>query len=104
MPKVPFSEENIKKCVCTKCPVQGKSQCVKEKMEAMSKMMGDPGNTGMMPKPEAIPGMYCSTGRATCKDTDYAQMCICGSCLVWQENALANGKPMGYFCRDGVSE
>jgi hypothetical protein len=94
--KVPLTSENVTKCVCGKCPVQAKSPCVKGKMEGIKE--------AMMKKPlspKDIPGIYCSTGKATCKDLDPKEKCICGTCSVWAEFKLADGKPMGYFCRDG---
>ncbi|MGB2727442.1 MAG: DUF2769 domain-containing protein [Halobacteriota archaeon] len=93
--KVPFTVENIKKCICTECPVQNTSQCVKEKMEKAKEMM---------PKPEDIPGLYCASGVAACMDIDTNQMCICGDCPIWEECDLASGKPMGYYCRDGKAK
>jgi hypothetical protein len=50
-----------------------------------------------------IPGMYCSTGQAWCDDIDTNQMCICEGCLLWFEYDLGDGKPMGYYCRDGIA-
>ncbi len=104
MAKVDFNMDNIKKCLCVKCPVQAKSECVKKKAEMGMKMMENQGNIKMMPKAEDVPGMYCSTGRAVCVDIDTKQMCICGTCPIWGEYKLAGGKPMGYFCRDGAAE
>lgn len=98
-PKVPFTMENIKKCVCTKCPVQANSKCAKDKMAMMS---GSPMN--MMPPPAAVPGMYCSTGKAACTDLDFSKMCMCGACPLWAEYSLSAGMPMGYFCRDGQAK
>jgi hypothetical protein len=93
--KVPFTGENIKKCICTRCPVQSTSQCVKEKMEKAEEMM---------PTPEDLPGLYCATGAAACEDLDTRQMCICGDCPLWEEYELARGEPMGYYCRDGKAK
>ncbi|APV43725.1 hypothetical protein Dform_00365 [Dehalogenimonas formicexedens] len=95
---IPFNTETVMKCQCTKCPVQADSACVKGKMSGMK--------AAMMKNPlqkEDVPGMYCSTGRATCGDTDFSKMCICMTCPIWEEYKLAEGKPMGYFCRDGAS-
>lgn len=94
--KIPFNTTNVTRCVCGKCPVQTKSQCVTDKMTNIKKALS------MNPlKREDIPGLYCSTGVATCKDTDTKQGCICGTCPNWTEYKLASGKPAGYFCRDG---
>lgn len=97
--KIPINADNLMKCVCTKCPVQAESACVKDKMTGMKEaMMKNPMSR------EDIPGMYCSTGAAACKDTDFSKMCICMSCPIWAEYKLESGKPMGYFCRDGASK
>ena len=97
--KVQFSAANAMKCVCTKCPVQANSGCAKGKMAGMKQaMMKNP------LKRADIPGMYCSTGDATCRDTDFNQMCICMSCPIWTDYKLADRMPMGYFCRDGASK
>lgn len=104
MTKVDFSMDNIKKCICAKCPVQAKSECAKNKSEMMMKMMGSSESMKMVPKAEDVPGMYCSTGKAVCADIDTKKMCICGTCLLWGEYKLAEGKPMGYFCSDGMAE
>jgi hypothetical protein len=59
---------------------------------------------GAMPKPEDIPGLYCSTGKATCRDLDGKQTCICPRCPVWDGYNLDEGVRMGYFCRDGQAK
>ena len=96
-PRVPFTVENIKKCVCGKCPVQANSKCAKDKMMAMGKMDGQP-------MPAAVPGMYCSTGKATCSDLDFSKMCMCMSCPMWETYSLGTTTPMGYYCRDGMAK
>ena len=95
-PKVSFTTETIRKCICPQCPVQGKSQCVKDKMGNLPKTAGKP------PAQEDIPGVYCSTGIAVCKDLDTGQLCICGGCQVFEKYNLADEKPMFYYCRDGM--
>ncbi len=101
--KVPFTEETIKKCICPQCPVQGKSQCVKNKLGNMKEIMKGIGK-GKMPKSGDVPGVYCSTGAAACKDLDTGQMCICGGCPVFGEYNLTGGKPVFYYCRDGMAK
>jgi hypothetical protein len=96
--KVPFSRENVKNCICTECPVQTASPCVKEQQAKAQKALG---GGGALPKPEEVPGLYCATGAAACKDINTRQMCICGDCPIWKEYMLVSGKPLGYFCRDG---
>jgi hypothetical protein len=95
--KVPFTAENVAKCICVQCPVQTGSACVKEKLAKAKEARG----SGAMPKPEDFPGLYCATGNAACKDINTRQMCICGDCPIWKEYMLVSGKPLGYFCRDG---
>ena len=56
---------------------------------------------GMAPKPEDIPGPYCASGVAACKDLDYGKNCSCSICQVFKDFNLSKGKPMSYFCRNG---
>ncbi len=58
--RVPFTVATVSKCMCPKCPVQSKSQCVSEKISDIAKALKEP-----MLKREDIPGVYCSTGNAT---------------------------------------
>lgn len=102
--KIEFNMANWEKCICSSCPTQAKSDCVKQKKMKAMEMMPKIKESKMMPEPEMIPGMYCASGKSTCHDSDFSKMCICNECMVWKENSLANGKPMGYFCRDGEAE
>ena len=95
--KVPFSVANVKKCICAECPVQTASPCVKEKQDKVRKSLG----SGATPNPGDVPGLYCASGAATCKDIATRQMCICGDCPIWKEYNLLSSKPLGYYCRDG---
>jgi hypothetical protein len=109
MTKVLFNKDNIDKCVCSSCPVQTKSACVKKKMErTMAKMMdpaaADPASGEIVFDPKEVPVAYCAAGKAACDDLDTSQMCICGTCPVWAECDLEHGNPLGYFCRDGAAE
>jgi len=54
----------------------------------------------MQPKPEEIPGPYCTNGVAFCKDLDFSKMCTCSGCQVKDYN-LMKAKPTIYFCKDG---
>jgi hypothetical protein len=97
--KVSFSASNVGKCLCPKCPVQSKSQCAGGKLAAIKEALAR--------KPlirEDIPGVYCSTGTATCKDLDPKQSCLCGGCAVFSHYKLDTGLPAGYFCRDGFAK
>ncbi|MCE5214574.1 MAG: hypothetical protein LLF83_07645 [Methanobacterium sp.] len=53
-----------------------------------------------MHQPEMVPGVL-RYRKSTCHDSDFSKMCICNECMVWKENNLDKGEPMGYFCRDG---
>lgn len=96
--KVAFDTENVAKCLCPKCPVQAKSQCVSEKLGGLNQAL----SKAVLVR-EDIPGVYCSMGPATCPDLDPSQSCICGNCSVFSEYNLARGTPVGYYCRDGYS-
>ena len=57
-----------------------------------------------LPKPQDVPRLYCSSGKASCKDLELKQMCICGSCPVWHKFKLSGAKPTLHFCRDGSAK
>ncbi len=102
-PKVPYIAENIERCMCSECPVQTGSQCVSQKLESSKEEMKHLG-AGKVPKPENVPGIYCSTGTATCRDIDTSQPCICGTCAVYKGYELAEGKPTDHFCKNGRAQ
>jgi len=97
--KVPFINETVTKCKCPKCPVQSKSQCVSGKLSTMKDAL-----KSNPLKREDIPGVYCSTGTATCRDLDPKQSCICGGCANFSQYKLASFKPVGYYCRSGSAK
>lgn len=103
MSEVPFTAENMANCICERCPVQIRSQCVKGKIEQMKKMTGML-NQINVPNPKDVPLLYCAGGKAACKDIDMRQMCICENCPVWSEYNLSDGFPPLYYCRDGAVE
>lgn len=98
--KVPYTIENIKKCMCPKCPVQADSKCAKDKLNNLTKELGS-AQEGEVPEPQNVPGIYCSTGKATCQDLNPDEQCICPTCAVWKEYDLQNVKPVMYFCQKG---
>ena len=102
--KVEYNQENATLCMCTKCPVQAESTCARQKVALMEAMMQKGMPEGMMPPPDDVPGLYCATGVAACKDLDTSKMCICATCPVWDKCKLAERKPQGYFCRDGKAQ
>ena len=97
--KISFNPANVMKCTCPKCPVQGKSKCVKGKMGGIKEALKK-----NPLRREEVPELYCSTGTASCKDIDPKQKCICMSCPIWAEYKLAGAKPVEYFCRDGAAK
>ena len=98
---IEFSMENIKKCLCMKCAVQIESQCVKDKEQIMLLIKNQDLDSPMMMGPDRVPGVYCSTGKAVCKDIDTKKVCKCNECPIWAENNLDKGTHTRYFCRDG---
>lgn len=94
--KVPFTTAEVGSCLCPKCPVQAASACVKDKASSVQSAL----KKKHLQRAD-IPGLYCSTGTATCGDLDPSKSCICGICPVFNRYRLANGKPEGYYCRDG---
>jgi hypothetical protein len=98
-PLVPFTRENIAKCVCGQCPVQVLSRCVKDKMAGITDALR------VRPfEASDIPRIYCATGKAACADLDMSKQCKCSSCAVYQEYSLETAALVTCFCRDGKSE
>lgn len=98
--KVPYTSANIKKCRCSECPVQADSQCAQDKLKSSKQKMENM-PAGEVPPPEDVPGIYCSTGKATCQDLDPDKQCICGTCEVWKEYGLKDSDPNNHFCHNG---
>lgn len=100
MGKIDFNLDNLRKCVCTTCPVQVESECTKQYLmkmqEILEELEGDE-----LSSSESIPALYCAIGKSSCADLDYNKLCQCGECSIWKEENLEEGIPMGYFCRDG---
>ncbi|MFW6150659.1 MAG: DUF2769 domain-containing protein [Chloroflexota bacterium] len=96
---IPFSKANAQKCLCGNCPVQTKSKC---SQELASKMWGL-AEDAVLPASQ-IPGLYCSSGKATCTDLDPNQKCICPSCPIYEECSLSVATPAAYFCVKGQGE
>ncbi|MCO5384059.1 MAG: DUF2769 domain-containing protein [Methanosarcina barkeri] len=98
--EVPYARANIEKCMCSQCPVQADSKCAQDKLQSSKKAMRGMPGVGV-PNPEDVPGIYCSTGKATCQDLNSERQCICNSCEVWKEYDLGEGMPSQYFCKNG---
>lgn len=96
MVNIEFNNENIEKCQCPCCPVQGASKCAYEQLEKVQKING-------MPNPEEVPGIYCISGKTTCEDFNQEGMCQCSKCELWKEYNLGAEEPGGYFCARGKS-
>lgn len=94
--KIPFTRENAKKCICWQCPVQKDSQCIKSNEEKMGEVM-----TTRFFEPQIVPGLYCSSGTASCKDIDTNRQCICGGCEVYNSFRLSNNEIKGQYCKNG---
>ncbi|MGZ7069494.1 MAG: DUF2769 domain-containing protein [Methanobacterium sp.] len=100
--KVIFNVKNIKRCLCPECPVQAESVCAEGKRRIMLEIAYS-SESGMYFERYNVPGMYCSTGEALCKDLNPHKMCRCRECSVWQEYDLKEGEPKLYFCQNGES-
>lgn len=95
---VPFNSTNVGKCLCPNCPVQSISQCAAYKLATISEsLLKDP------LQKEDIPGEYCSTGVATCRDLDPTLECMCPQCTVFEQYALSNCTPVGWYCSNGFA-
>ncbi|MDD5205775.1 MAG: DUF2769 domain-containing protein [Desulfobacterales bacterium] len=94
--KIPFTMENAKKCICWKCPVHTKSKCIEENATKMGEVM-----TTEFFDPKIVPGLYCSSGKATCADIQTELPCICGACPIFTEFRLAEGVPADHYCKNG---
>jgi len=94
--KVKFTRQNAKKCVCWQCPVQTDSACIKANGDKMGDVMTTPFFT-----PDIVPGLYCSSGVAACKDIATDRSCICGACPIYQDFRLGGGQPLDHYCKNG---
>ena len=92
---VDFNKENIQRCLCSGCPVQAKNVCPHDKLAELQTLKE------AMPLKENVPGIYCSTGKATCEGLDSSQPCQCSKCEVWYEYNLGNREPISYYCTKG---
>ncbi len=97
--RVPFTRPNAKKCICWQCPVQGDSACIKANADKMGEVM----STKFF-EPDIVPGLYCSSGVAACRDIDTSRQCICGGCAVYNQFSLGNGSPADHYCRNGAAK
>lgn len=98
MAGVQFDKDNAMTCICTKCPVQTASACATDKVARLTAVMRS-GTMQGMPSAADVPGLYCSTGAATCDDLARAQTCICEQCAVHAANGLTGWK----YCEGGAA-
>ena len=97
--EIEFNLENIEKCLCIKCKVQSKSQCVKDKLI----LLQEKALSGAVIEPGEFPALHCASGREHCTDLDGHENCICINCTIWKENDLETGTPGRFFCMEGRS-
>ncbi len=97
--KVPFTRKNAKNCICWECTVQIDSDCIKKNAEKMGEVMG----TEFF-EPEIVPGLYCSSGLAWCKDINTNRPCICYKCPVLLNYDLAKNQPIDHYCKNGKAK
>jgi len=100
---VEFNVLNIKRCLCPQCPVQEGSICVEGKKRIMAQIAWS-SEIGMYFEADRVPGLYCSTGKAICKDIDPQKRCRCAECEVWKDYNLGNEFPEFYYCQYGSKE
>lgn len=100
MSRIELSMENINLCLCSKCAVQIESQCVKDKQKIMLLITQQDLDSPMRIDAERVPGVYCTTGKAICKDIDTKKVCKCNECNIWKEYRLNDSSSGRYFCRD----
>lgn len=98
--EVEFNVSNIKRCLCPKCPVQAESICVEGKKRIMAEIAWS-SESGMYFEADRVPGIYCSTGKAMCRDLNPRERCRCGECEVWREHNLGEEFPESYYCQHG---
>lgn len=101
MTDIDFSMENIQKCLCCRCAVQIESQCVKDKQKIMLLMTYQDLDSPMRMDEGRVPGLYCTTGHASCKDIDTKKVCKCNECSIWDEYKL---DPQRHFCKQGKAK
>lgn len=95
MAKIDFSVKNIKRCLCPACPVQEKSICSEGKRRIMLEIAYS-SESGMYFERDRVPGMYCTSGEALCKDLDFKKECQCPDCPVYIDYKLENQ----YYCKN----
>ncbi len=85
MSKVAKTSENMKKCICMKCPSYTFYCKMKSMPGNMILMMGDKDKIH-------AEGMFCAYEKSHCIKEEKG--CICSTCELFKENELGKG----YFC------
>ena len=80
MGAVAKTKENLKKCLCMKCPTYTFMCKMKNMPGNMAAMMSDIG------KKDHMEGIFCAFGKSKCIDEEKG--CICMTCAVFKENNL----------------
>ena len=75
------------------------SGCIKKNAEKMGKVI----NTNFY-EPEIVPGSYCSSCMASCKDIDTMRPCICYECPGCVDYNLGERQPIDHYCKNGKSK
>ncbi|MBP1908091.1 DUF2769 domain-containing protein [Methanolobus bombayensis] len=87
MGNVEKSKDNVRKCICIKCPSYSFACKIKAIPEsAVNMLKGDIANA------EHMEGLFCAFGKSKCIEEQKG--CICPECDVYKENGLNNV----YFC------
>jgi hypothetical protein len=102
MLEIDFNQENLEKCLCIECPVQTKSQCIKDQIKLWKELGHSIDiDSGFILNPEKIPKLYCSTGKSRCEDLNLDEECQCKKCDLWKEFDLEVRGTPAYFCENG---
>ena len=88
MAQVEKTKENLKKCLCMKCPSYSMGCKIKNMPVNMMGMMGD------LSKKKRFEGLFCAFGKSKC--IKEKKGCLCLNCPVALENNLTEE----YYCTE----
>ena len=80
MSQVAKTKQNLKKCLCIKCPTYAMSCKLKSLPANIAGMLGD------LSKKEHFEGMFCAFEKSGCIKED--RSCLCTNCPLYKENNL----------------
>ncbi len=66
---------------------------------ALSSHIASLESAGIMPDRTVMPGIYCSSGRSSCKDPNGSKSCLCPTCPLHLALDLRNA----YYCLKGTA-